>query len=64
MARWISEYDNGTEMLRCSYCDARVIADHYKKAVGLNGYQHCPYCGTLMDIPKQVQDALDLLEAI
>ena len=61
MSRRISETDNGTEMLRCNQCDARVIADHYSKAVGLKGYQFCPYCGAKMEVPKSIQKAIDRL---
>ena len=56
--KWISDIDCGCEMLRCENCDARVIADHYKRAVGLAGYSYCPYCGTKLDSPKWVKDTI------
>lgn len=61
MAKWIKEMDCGAEMLRCGKCDARVILKHYRQAVGLKGYDHCPYCGEPMERPKKIQDLLDRL---
>ena len=47
--KWISEIDTGEEMLKCSVCEARVIKAHYEKAVGTEGFKHCPYCGARME---------------
>ncbi len=47
--KWISEIDTAEEMLKCSVCEARVIKAHYEKAVGTEGFKHCPYCGARME---------------
>ena len=62
MHKWIKESDNGTLMLRCSNCDCRVMLEHYERAVGLKGYDYCPYCGAKMERPKPVQDRIDSMD--
>ena len=62
MAKWIKEKDCGDEMLRCENCNARVRLDHYSKAVGLLGYDYCPYCGTKMERPKEVAEVIARLD--
>lgn len=63
MSKWIKELDNGNEMLRCGNCDSRVILDHYRKAVGLRGFDYCPYCGVRMERPKDVAERIEQLRA-
>ena len=48
MSKWIVDTDTGTEMLRCESCGSRMVAEYYRKAVGLRGYDYCPYCGADM----------------
>lgn len=62
MGKWIKEQDNGSDMLKCSSCEARVILEWYQRAVGLNGYDYCPYCGEKMDRPKEIQKRIDVFK--
>ena len=59
MSKWIIDTDTGTEMLRCESCGSRMIAEHYRKAVGLRGYDYCPYCGAEKERPKEIQKQID-----
>ena len=59
MAKWFKESDCGTDMLRCGNCDSRVVLDHYRRAVGLKGYDYCPYCGERMDRPKDIAERIE-----
>ena len=61
MSKWIIDTDTGTEMLRCETCGSRIIAEHYRKAVGLRGYDYCPYCGAEKERPKEIQERIDFM---
>lgn len=62
MSKWIKDIDYGMVMLRCENCSGRVIFDHYSRAVGLKGYDYCPYCGTQMQRPKLIADQIKKIE--
>ena len=63
IGKWIETEDNGEPMLMCSDCEARIILQPYSRAVGLKGYDFCPYCGLKKYRPKDVQAAIERLEA-
>lgn len=47
-SRWVIDIDTECQMLRCELCGNRVIRQWYDRAVGNQGFRHCPYCGKLM----------------
>lgn len=62
MNKWHKELDGTSEMLRCDACDSRVILEYYSKAVGLMGYEYCPYCGAKMQRPKDVAKRIEQMD--
>ena len=54
MARWETDIDNSTEMMRCSVCGNRVIKAPYLLAIGTKAMR-CPYCGERMENGKVVE---------
>lgn len=52
--RWKITIDNDEDMYTCPKCESRMVAESYDRAVGLEGYNFCPYCGTDMRKPTQM----------
>lgn len=46
--RWKITIDNGFKMYTCPECECRMTKNHYDFAVGLKGFNYCPYCGSDM----------------
>jgi len=46
--RWQITIDNGFKMYTCPECECRMIKNNYDYAVGLKGFNYCPYCGADM----------------
>lgn len=63
IGKWIETEDNGEPMLTCSDCEARIRLQPYSRAVGLLGYDYCPYCGKPKIRPNDIGAAIERLEA-
>ena len=51
--KWRITLDNDEEMYECSVCKCRMIKEPYDLAVGMRGYNYCPYCGAKMTEVKK-----------
>lgn len=47
--KWRITLDNDEKMYECSVCKCRMIKEPYDLAVGMHGYNYCPYCGAKME---------------